>query len=419
MSVARTKVRLDFSSDEFLADPWPIYKQLRKSSPVHWSESFKAFLVTRFDDVVTMLADRRVVSGFPMRSSRRLFGPTLLDADGPSHRELRKIFMPLFAGASVKRLRTEILIPAVDQVLDSIAADMGTADHVDIEFMERVAVGVPYAMVTRLFGFPPEDAAWLRPRVLPLAGAIEFPPTSLDMALTAKAELIDYVTAAVARRRAGDRMPFLDLLFPPGEPVDQSMLGTATLFLLAGTETSVATIGKIMYAVLAHDVELAALADVEFRDQVIRETLRWEPPSHTILRYASADMNIRGVDVPRRSALLLSLGSASRDEEAFSDPDIWRPGRPAQRMLAFSAGPHTCLGIQLALAEFDTLFERMSLRFGGVRRSGALDGIRPGFWRLRERGHIFRRPDQLHLRLEHRHDSAGNEIDAHSLRSDS
>src|SRR4051812_38939468 len=111
MSIARTKVRLDFSSDEFLADPWPIYKQLRTSSPVHWSESFKAFLVTRFEDVVTMLADRRVVSGFPMRSSRRLFGPTLLDADGPSHRELRKIFMPLFAGASVKRLRTEILIP--------------------------------------------------------------------------------------------------------------------------------------------------------------------------------------------------------------------------------------------------------------------------------------------------------------------
>ncbi|RSM78922.1 hypothetical protein DL991_16585 [Amycolatopsis sp. WAC 01375] len=406
-----TTVKLDFSSDEFLADPWPIYKELRRSEPVYWSEAFNAFLVTRFEDVQNLLSDREVGSGFPMRSSRRLFGRTLLDTDGPRHRDLRKLFMPLFAGGSVKRLRTEILVPAVDQVLDSIEAEMGAENKVDVEFMERVAVGVPYAMVTRLFGLPPEDAAWLRPRVLPLAGAIEFPATSLDSALAAKAELIDYLKDKLARRREGDSMPFLDLVFPPGEPLDESMLGTATLFLLAGTETSVATIGKIMYAILAHDVDLSTLADREYRTQVVRETLRWEPPSHTILRYATKDLNLHGVDIPRRSALLLSLGSASRDENAFEDPDSWRPERTDQRLLAFSAGPHTCLGIQLALAEFDTLFERLSQRFGGVRLSGSLDGVRPGFWRLRERGHIFRRPDHLHVRLERKR-AGSSEADA-------
>ena len=103
--MSSAEVRLDFSSDEFLADPWPIYKELRRADPVHWSDAFRAFLVTRFEDVVELLTDRQVVSGFPMRSSRRLFGPTLLDADGPRHRELRKLFTPLFVGASVKRLR--------------------------------------------------------------------------------------------------------------------------------------------------------------------------------------------------------------------------------------------------------------------------------------------------------------------------
>jgi len=282
MITAETKTGLEFSYDDFFADPWPVYKELRRADPVHWSDAFKAFLFTRCSDVVEMLADRRVISSFPMRSSRRLFGPTVLDVDGAQHRTFRKLLAPTFGRPSVERLRTEILVPAVDQVLDSVDSEMGIHDHVDIEFMERVAVEVPYAMVTRLFGLPPEDAAWLRPRVLPLAGAIEFPATSLDMAMAAKAELIEYLKEAINDRRESEKAEFLDLLFPPGEHRDESMLGTAMLFLLAGTETSVATIGKVMYAVLAHDIELSALADNEYRNRVIRETLRWEPPSRRV-----------------------------------------------------------------------------------------------------------------------------------------
>lgn len=403
MSIEKITSPLEFRSEEFLVDPWPIYRNLRKTDPVHWAESFHTFLITKHDDVVSALSDRRLVSGLPMRSSHRLFDAKLRSFHGSNHREWRKMFAPLFSGASVRQLRTEILTPAVDEVLSSISTQIESTAQNEIEFMEQIAAAVPYAMITRLFGLPAEDATWLRPRVFQLTGAIAFPPTSLDAAHAAKAELIDYLKNVLANRRPTGRLTLLDLLFPPDRAVDESMLGNAALFLLAGTETSVATIGNIMYAILVHGVELEELAEVEFRERVIRETLRWEPPSHMVLRYASTDITIRGVDIPRCSALLLSLGSASRDEDTFTDPDSWRPNRPERRILTFSGGPHTCLGIHLALAEFDTLFEQLSLRYTGIRRTGSLDSVRPGFWRTRERDHIFRRPDQLYLELECRH----------------
>jgi cytochrome P450 len=400
LATSRSDDLLNFDSDAFLSDPWPVYEHLRNEDPVFWSERSGAFFVSKYDHVLSALSDRRVTSAFALRISRRLFGRTILDSDGAAHRDLRKVFAPLFSASGVQRLRGEILIPAVDAVLESISARQDLGMTAEVDFMEEVAVAVPYAMITRLMGIPSEDAAWLRSRVSALSGAVEFPSTPLDFALKAKSELDDYLQQALARRREDGPMTLLDLLCPPGESIDPSALSTAVLFLAAGTETSVAAIGKIMYAILVHGIELSALSDDDYRARVIRETLRWEPPSHTLVRYAAKDLTIGGTAVPRRSAILLSLASANRDPDAFADPDNWLPDRSERRILSFSAGPHSCVGMQLALAEFDVLYQRLSARYRAARPCDPLTGIRPGLWRIRERGHIFRRPESLRICLQ-------------------
>lgn len=394
---------LDFSSDTFLSDPWPVYNHLRATDPVFWSPRAQAFFISKYNDVLSTLSDRRVTSAFALRISRRLFGRTLLDSEGRAHRELRNVIAPLFSSTGVQRLREEILVPAVEEVLDAIAAREDHCGTAEIDFME-VAVAVPYAMITRLMGLPSGDAAWLRSRVSALSGAVEFPSTPLVLAFEAKDELGEYLTRVVGERSEHQPLNLLDLLCPRGRPVDPSSLSTAILFLAAGTETSVAAIGKIMHAVLSHGVELAELADADYRNSVIRETLRWEPPSHTLVRYAAKDLTVAGVQIPRRSAILLSLASANRDADAFIDPDDWRPERSERRILSFSAGPHSCVGMQLALAEFDVFFERLCARYPSARPREQLSGIRAGLWRIRERGHIFRRPDTLRICLD-RHDA--------------
>jgi cytochrome P450 len=378
---------LDFESEQFLADPWPVYRHFRAEEPVHWSAQANAFVVFRHADVTTLLTDRRLISDFPMRTSRRLFGATLLDSDGAKHRELRQVFTPLFSGKAVRRLREEILVPAVAEALDSVE------DPTEVDFLEQIAKTVPYGVATRLLGLPPGDAEWLRPRIIPMAGAIDFPPSPLPEARQGKAELTEYVTKLLADRRPHDRLTLLDLLLPPGEELDPGQLSTAILLLLAATETSVATIGTIMYSVLAHGVTPEELLDDDHRARIVRETLRWEPATHTVLRYAASTFEFGGVRIPKRAAVLLSVGSANRDEEAFADPDTWRPGRTETRSLAFGAGPHTCLGIHLATTEFDVLFQALASRYRAFRPSTALGALR---------GHIFRGPTSLRVQLEPR-----------------
>lgn len=377
---------IDFSSREFQADPWPIYRQLRAGDPVYWSQNMHAFVIFRHADIAGALADRRLATDFPMRKSRRLFGSTMLDADGLKHRRMRQGLTPVFGNRAVANLANELILPVIAHILDTVG------DACEVDFIEQVAVPVPYGVITRLLGLPPGDATWLRQRVTPLAEAIDFPSGSLEMAHIAKDQLVDYLTPLMAARKksSGNQTTLLDLLVRQGwSDTDPDLLSTVILFLLAGTETSVSVISTIMHTLLEHGVDQEDWTNADFRRAAIRETLRWEPPTHTVLRYAVTDMDIRGVRIPRHSAVLLSLASGNRDEDVFADAERWRPGRGEQKSLAFGAGPHTCLGIHLALTEFDILFDQLGRRYADIRLTGEPISMH---------GHAFRGPERLVLR---------------------
>jgi cytochrome P450 len=375
---------VDFSSERFLTDPWPVYRMLRRTDPVHWIPASRAFLVLKNGDVTRALADQRLATDFPVRASRRIFGVTMLDADGEGHRALRRLVGSLFSARAVAGLGARIIAEAVSQTLAPLAA----ATRVD--FARQVAARLPYEVTTRILGVPPGDGAWLRSHVGAVARALDFPSGPLDVARAAHERLGGYLRAAAACAPGGDAdVPtLLGLLRDQGVPPDSpEFAGTAVLFLLAGTETSEAALCTMMLALLAHGH--SDWADREAVAAGIREALRWEPPTQSILRYSTTDLEIRGVRIPRRSAVLLSLASANRDEEVFEEPDRWWPGRPSRRSLTFGAGPHTCLGIHLAYAEFEALATALPRWFTDI----ALDGPPSPL-----RGHGFRRPTGLDLR---------------------
>ena len=143
------------------------------------------------------------------------------------------------------------------------------------------------------------------------------------------------------------------LLFADGvENVDRAIAnGAAQLLPVPGLWQHLAT----------HPGDIPAAVD---------ECLRFESPALFVGRVAREDIPLHGRTIPKNAGVLLILGSANRDPEAFPDPDIFKPGRPGNRHLAFGQGRHSCIGGPLVRLEMITAFETLMREFPALRVTG-------------------------------------------------
>jgi len=73
---------------------------------------------------------------------------------------------------------------------------------------------------------------------------------------------------------------------------------------------------------------------------------------------------------PAGSTLVLKWGAANRDPGKFADSDRFDLDRGnAHRHVAFGAGPHSCVGNQLARSKLRLTFECVLARMRGIRLS--------------------------------------------------
>jgi cytochrome P450 len=84
---------------------------------------------------------------------------------------------------------------------------------------------------------------------------------------------------------------------------------------------------------------------------------------HFAVRFAESDAEIAGVPIRAGQLVVVLTGAANRDPRRFAEPDRFDPGRPDNQHLAFSAGPHYCLGAALGRVEGRIALPRLLTRF--------------------------------------------------------
>jgi alpha-terpineol hydroxylase len=103
---------------------------------------------------------------------------------------------------------------------------------------------------------------------------------------------------------------------------------------------------------------------------LVDEAIRWTTPTKNFMRNATRDTAIRGVPIEAMDRVCMMLFSGNRDDEVFDRPHEFDATRRPNRHLAFSGGPHVCLGQHIARTELRILFETLLPRLASIELAG-------------------------------------------------
>lgn len=377
-------------------DPYPDFAVKRRESPV-WQGNFMAevldiegiefgenWIVFRYDDCSRVLRDARTFTSTGYDDTIGVvMGHMILGMDDPEHRQHRNLVAGAFRERSLARWEPEMIAPICHELIDRFAAD-GRA-----ELVRQLTFEFPVRVIARILGLPEEDFSQFQRWSVELIGLVN----DIDRGLRASASLRDYFAGVVADRRSRPRDDVISDLVTAevdGERLsDEAIYSFLRLLLPAGAETTYRSSGNLLYLLLTHPDQLAAVvADRSLLPQAIEEALRFEPPLLTINRTATTDVEVAGVTIPAGASVTPCLGSANHDESRWDDPERFDIFRPPVPHLAFAHGPHMCLGMHLARLETKVIMEAVLDRLGDL----ALD---PGGDDPHIHGLIFRSPTSL------------------------
>lgn len=376
-------VHFDPFDPGFLADPTPVWAQLREDAPVHYDEALDMWVVARHADVEAVFRDPATFSAanaqdpvFPLHpEAQAVFAEgwvplkTLSNADGDYHARNRRFSLVGFSPRRLRALEPVIRETATTLIDGLVAAGPG------VDAVARLAFPLPATIIFTLLGFPPEDTdqlkAWANDRLSFSWGR----PTPAEQARTA-ADMVAYRAYCdrhVARRLAEPADDFTtDLLrFHQEDPEQLSLAEAAHIifgFSFAGHETTTNLLANALRRCLAEPGVWDALAaDPAAIPGAVEEILRIDSSVIAWRRVTTVDTTIGGTPVPAGARLLLLIGAANHDPAVFDEPERFDIARADSRYLSFGWGKHYCLGAPLARLEVVVALEELTRRLPTLR----------------------------------------------------
>ncbi len=369
----------DLMSPEAIRDPHPVLHRMRRDDPVHWAEALHVWILTRYDDVTSVLRDPRLsaqradmiaLQGRPggdptvMKDFVRIMREMMMMKDGAEHSRLRRLGNRGFTTATLDSLR-----PTIQRITDELLSRVEPAGRMDI--IEDLSARLPSTIIAEMFRVPEEDRLrfqqWSEDIMQFVSVAVGDVEAIARAANEAIVKLEGYFLGMLEERRKHPGDDILSLFIKDqgeGRLSAEEICAQCILVISAGHVTTIDQLGTTVFNLLTHPRELEKLrAAPELLPAAAEEALRYDCAIPFINRITAEDMEIGGKLIPKGQMLFLGIAAANRDPAVFADPDRFDITRTENRHIAFIQGPHMCLGAGLARRELEiglrTLLQRM------------------------------------------------------------
>lgn len=335
-----------------LADPYPVYAELRRHDPIHWHEQFNVYVLTRYHECDRVLQDWKTFASDSRGSDeevpeefRRVQSLQLLDP--PDHSAVRQILLAALKGVDFHAWLADVRV-SVDELLSTVGES-------EFDFVTEFAEPLTARSLCSLFGLPlleDEKTFLTAQRDVVISMDFDLAPELEPVGVRSRAYLsglieswavqppADSLLSRVDFAAAGELLPFLinslRAIMVAGFAVTSSMLGNATRALVehgffGGEEAPVVT------------------------TTMINELIRHVGPVQTSRRTVVEDVQLGEHLLTRSDVVVIVLGAANRDPSVFEAPDQLRLGRDPNPHLGFGGGIHSCAGGRLALHLLSTV----------------------------------------------------------------
>ena len=398
-----------------LADPYPAYRTLRDTAPVHFEPTFGAWIVTRYDLVREALLDTATYSSefgdflaeaqkIAFRSAspevqqklialnKRMIPlpPTMLTLDEPGHTKYRSLVSQLFTGSQVKRGEPTVR-RVVDAGIERLSAALEADGEAQTDFVAEFALPVPLRIIADRLGIPGENREFFNEAAAAAADALRLTPLSPEEMVRRAQLAVDLQQLLVSLVDARRETPAEDMIGILANAVLEEeqrllthgeILSILNQFLVAGHETTTSAFAWGMLILCRKpDLQAEIRGDTARIRTFVEESLRLEAPVQGLPRLVTRQTELGGTALDPGSLVMLRFGSANRDEREFENPDRVDIHRAkAGRQLAFGSGIHHCIGAPLARQELNLGWAALLDAFEGFRlEDGAEPQAEPSF----------------------------------------
>jgi len=377
----------DYTAPDFSADTY--HALLARSGQQHWlARSPLAYIVLDHDSGEFFL--RSKATAFPGRQIAEFFGVTdgplaahidtnILNLTGEQHRRLRALAGRAFAPRAADRWR-----PVMRGFLERLWARVSAYGRCD--FVPALARPYPSLTIATVLGAPHQDAgrlhewsSWVQ-RQFDIR-ALELNLTEIERAVKEVQEYVTDLIGTSRRKPGGDDL--ISGLLEASEDGDmlsvEECVNLVVNLLAGGIDTTAGQLAHAIRLFAAHPAQWELLAERPvLASSAVEEVLRFEPVTPFTARICLTDIEHRGVLFPAGTIVAICAERANREGPSGERFDITAP-RDA-RVLTFGAGPHYCLGVNLARAELEEALAFLAPRTRGLAldgppRLGGVEGI--------------------------------------------